>query len=91
MSEGELSPADVAKIITDSAAELNIGLMDRTKDFLREKIASAIRREREACLRICEAEEKAFLSPQYAADQPLGSFCERFACSQIADAIRTRP
>ena len=31
--------------------------------------------------------EEEFLSPKYAANQPLGSFCERFACEQAATAI----
>jgi hypothetical protein len=37
---------------------------------------------------ICEAQQKVFLSPQYAVNQPMSSFAERFACGQCAKAIR---
>mgnify|MGYP001568289272 CR=1 FL=1 len=46
--------------------------------------------EREAILKIIEEQEQAFLSPQYAVNQPLSSLAERFACKQIAAAIRAR-
>ena len=46
--------------------------------------------EREAILKIIEEQEQAFLSPQYAVNQPLSSLAERFACKQIAQAIRAR-
>lgn len=46
--------------------------------------------EREACAKICEAEEQAFLSPEYATGQPMSSFEERFACRTCAAAIRAR-
>jgi hypothetical protein len=31
--------------------------------------------------------EKEFLSPEYAKEQPVASFNERFACSQVAERI----
>ncbi len=46
--------------------------------------------EREACARICEKKAKDYLSHQYAMPQPAGSINERFACKQIAEAIRAR-
>lgn len=42
----------------------------------------------EAAAKVAEAQSKEFLSPEYATNQPLGSFCERFACGQVAAAIR---
>lgn len=46
--------------------------------------------EREACAKVAEAKAVDFLSPEYASGQPLSSFSERFACKQIAEAIRAR-
>jgi len=49
----------------------------------------------EECAKVAEAQAQEFLSPQYASNQPFGSFCERFACEEVAKAIRalsdTRP
>jgi len=49
----------------------------------------------EECAKVAEAQAKTFLSPQYASNQPFGSLCERFACEEVAKAIRaltdTRP
>mgnify|MGYP000258194023 CR=1 FL=1 len=49
----------------------------------------------EECARVAEAQAQEFLSPQYASNQPFGSTCERFACEEVAKAIRalsdTRP
>lgn len=42
----------------------------------------------EECAQVAEAQAQTFLSPQYAANQPHGSFCERFACEEVAKAIR---
>lgn len=42
----------------------------------------------EQCAEVAEAQVKEFLSPQYAANQPFGSVCERFACAEVAKAIR---
>lgn len=53
-----------------------------------EAIACAIMAERTRAAQACEEQAKAFLSPEYSYNQPLGSFCERFACEQCADAIR---
>ena len=46
--------------------------------------------EREACAKVAEATGQEFLSPEYATGQPLSSFAERFACDQVAKAIRQR-
>ena len=37
---------------------------------------------------IAEKERDGFLSPEYAFTQPIGSIQERFACNQVAAAIR---
>lgn len=42
----------------------------------------------EKAAQVCEAQEATFLAPEYAAEQPLSSFQERFACRQCAAAIR---
>lgn len=43
----------------------------------------------EECAKVAEAQAQTFLSPGYAAEQPMGSFCERFACEEVAKAIRS--
>ncbi len=42
----------------------------------------------EQCAQVAEAQKQDFLSPEYASNQPFGSFCERFACDEVAKAIR---
>lgn len=42
----------------------------------------------EECAKVAEAQAQTFLSPQYASNQPFGSLCERFACDEVAKAIR---
>jgi hypothetical protein len=46
------------------------------------------RRALERAAAICEEQAKQFLDPAYAVGQPMGSFAERFACSECATAIR---
>jgi len=40
----------------------------------------------EECAKVAEAQAQAFLSPEYASNQPFGSLCERF--EEVAKAIR---
>ena len=60
-----------------------------------QTIAAALLAERlsatERAAKLCEQKAIEFLSPQYAYNQPLGSFCERFACEECAAAIRSQP
>lgn len=42
----------------------------------------------EECAKIAEEQARQFLSPEYASNQPFGSTCERFACGEVAKAIR---
>lgn len=50
---------------------------------------AAIVETTERAVRVVEQQQQDFLSPEYATGQPLSSFQERFACGQIADALRT--
>lgn len=54
------------------------------------ELREALRTEREACAKIADAKAIEYLSPKYATGQPLSSLSERFACKQIAEAIRAR-
>jgi hypothetical protein len=49
---------------------------------------AAYRAAMEEAARICEEQQQTFLSPEYAVNQPMSSFAERFACGQCAKAIR---
>ncbi len=53
------------------------------KDGGREHERRAVAR----CLEIIRETRDGFLSEEYATDQPLSSFQERFACTQCAEAI----
>jgi hypothetical protein len=46
--------------------------------------------ERDECAKAAERLESDFLSLHYETEQPLSSFRERFACRQVAAAIRAR-
>ena len=52
--------------------------------LLRKSRADAMQEAAE----ICERQQREFLSEQYAINQPMSSFGERFACGQCAKAIR---
>ena len=52
------------------------------------ELREALRTAREACARVAEAKAQDYLSPEYATGQPFSSHAERFACKQIAEAIR---
>lgn len=54
-------------------------------------IEAAVMAERERCAGVAEQQAQEFLSPQYAVGQPSSSFNERFACSEVAKAIRSQP
>lgn len=53
--------------------------MARKLVFVKDEIRNLVIKE---CAKVAEAEAKTFLSPEYAANQPFGSLCERFACEQ---------
>ncbi|QZP07803.1 hypothetical protein [Caenibius sp. WL] len=50
---------------------------------------SAIRETTVKVIKLAEQQQQDFLSPEYATGQPLSSFQERFACGQIAEALRS--
>jgi len=58
------------------------------RDALIAEVQRVILAERERCAKMCEAQKEAFLSPEYASNQPLGSLLERFACDECATSIR---
>jgi hypothetical protein len=53
-----------------------------------ERLERQLAEETERCARVAETLAEEFLSPEYATGQPLSSFQERFACAQVAAAIR---
>ena len=59
-------------------------------DRLEAELQAAVAAEREACATVAEAKAQDYLSPEYATGQPFSSHAERFACKQVAEAIRTR-
>jgi hypothetical protein len=61
------------------------------EQMLAERILAERLSATERAAKICEEQAVQFLSPQYAYNQPLGSFCERFACDECAAAIRSQP
>lgn len=53
-------------------------------------LSEAVKAAYEDAAKIAEAKAVEFLSPEYATGQPFSSFNERFACKQVASAIRSR-
>lgn len=68
-----------AEMLADSVAQAGLTQAD---------LDAAVQAERERCATICDTQKAAFLSPQYATNQPFSSFKERFACGVIAEQIR---
>jgi len=50
--------------------------------------AAQLAAERERCAKVAEQQAVEFLSTEYACNQPFSSICERFACEEVAKAIR---
>lgn len=85
MGGGDVSkPEDVPQDVWDAVSAINDILLPSGV----AKIARLVMAERERCAKVCENQAQQFLSPQYSFNQPLGSFLERFACGECADAIR---
>ena len=61
-----------------------------TADHVRAGWRIGAAAEREACAKVADEQAAVFASPTYATGQPLSSAGERFACKQIAEAIRAR-
>ena len=73
------------------------GLVSRGMNFTGEQnvallaaFKAAVEAEREACAKVAEQLMRDFGDLEYSTDQPMGSFNERFACGQVAKAIRER-
>lgn len=54
------------------------------------EVSAAVLAEREACARIADDLHEVVSRDTYAVDQPISSTGERFACREIAAAIRAR-
>ena len=59
-------------------------------EVLAQALLDAVQSEREAIVKICEANNNAYKDVRYTADAPLGGFREIFATNQIISAIRQR-
>ena len=66
---------------------LQAGIAHALKTLRAERDAAA-RDMRERCAKVAEGKAQEFLSPEYARHQPLSSAAERFACGEVATAIR---
>lgn len=82
-----LTAEQIAKRMTYDP-EFAIG--ENVRGMMAAHIAHAIKAEREACAKVAEAKAQDYLSPEYATGQPFSSHAERFACKQVAEAIRAR-
>jgi hypothetical protein len=68
-------------------------VLEDTHRYMKEtdaKHAAALSQEREECAKVAEAQAEIFRSTEYAVGQPVSSISERFACAQVAAAIRAR-
>lgn len=75
-----------ARLVIDAAQA--IAALTKERDEARAALATARRDALEAALLAVRNEIKEFADPSYAANQPLGSFSERFACECCEKAIR---
>ena len=60
------------------------------RDLIVVELGKARENEREECAKVAEQLMRDFGDLKYSTDQPMGSFKERFACGQVAKAIRDR-
>lgn len=80
------------KILNSNTNYMNgwdTGQVNFRRDEIERCVLAAIVETTERAVRVVEQQQQDFLSPEYATGQPLSSFQERFACGQIADALRT--
>ena len=62
--------------------------IDLLNKVVSQAMADAATMERECCIAAIEEQKAIFMSPEYAAGQPLSSMSERLACDSCIDAIR---
>lgn len=67
------------------------GLKTIDEQAIARIIESYGRLVQEAAAKECIKQRELFLSPEYAVGQPMSSFAERFACSDIERHIREMP
>lgn len=64
------------------------GVLNMYASDLTDLIENVRKDALEEAARICEAQQKIFMSTQYAINQPVSSFGERFGCGSCAREIR---
>ncbi len=89
-----MTPEEKAREIATEAGKLSRAAnWQLVESALEVAIAEALRDARndalEEAAKVAETCRDEFLSPQYATPQPIGSVAERFACSKVAEAIRS--
>ena len=90
-AEIERLTADVARIkIQRSNALLDMEEFMNKAAAAESSLSEAVKAAYEDAAKIAEAKAVEFLSPEYATGQPFSSLNERFACEQVASAIRSR-
>jgi len=84
------SRPDLLKVMMAEKFEIKYPAPADTPTLLQRALTaeSAVAAAYENAAKIAEAKALEFLSPEYATGQPLSSFNERFACGQVASAIR---
>ena len=91
MTKPDEYPLDVWNAAMDAAAGLRNAVLwqsNASNEVIAVCLASTRMDERKRAIEACEAQKRAFLSTEYAANQPIGSLLERFACDECIDAIR---
>lgn len=74
--------------VTERVGQSHEYTREEMREACRNNYAAARHAAMEEAAKICEEQQRSFLSEQYAVNQPLSSFSERFACGQCAKAIR---
>lgn len=81
----EAETSRLRKELEEARAAAANGIAEQTRDA---ELAARLQALEEAA-KVAERCAQDFLSPQYATPQPVGSIQERFACSTVADNIRS--
>jgi len=75
--------------LMQSGIERDTLVYDLTDAEIEALLRPILAAERERCAGVAEQQAQEFLSPNYAVGQPWSSFSERFACDEVAKAIRS--
>ena len=76
------------KVLKAAGSSLSHYSMHKTREAILEAVRDVRRAAFEEAAKVCEEQMIIFASDQYATNQPLSSFGERFACSELAKTIR---